>query len=77
MASARSVPLVRRAMGFALLHESQVVIAENTKDVPNPNFLQAAKQKIANRLFDNGCLLQVVCELLRYLLARSSVSPSP
>src|SRR5215475_3547971 len=48
---------------FQLLHEFEVIVAGNTKDVPHASFLQAAKQKISNRLFHNACLLQVLFEL--------------
>ena len=34
-----------------LLYEFEVVIAGNTKEVANTNFLQAAKQKVSDRLF--------------------------
>src|SRR5262249_934076 len=40
---------------FELLHEFQVVIAGNTKDVPNTNFLQAAKQKDPYRFIHDQC----------------------
>src|SRR4029077_1977822 len=43
---------------FELLHESQVVIAGNTKQVANTSLLQAAKQKVPNGLFHNECLHQ-------------------
>src|SRR5262249_17979039 len=36
---------------FELLHEFEVVVAGNTKDVPNTGFVQAAKQKKSNRFF--------------------------
>src|SRR5215469_3623902 len=39
-----------------LLHESEIVIAWHTEDVPNTSFLQAAKQKVSNRLFHDKCL---------------------
>src|SRR5262249_46382829 len=48
---------------FELLHESEVVIAGDTKDVANTGFLQATKQKVSNRLFHHACLLSVLREL--------------
>src|SRR5215467_13148363 len=47
---------------FELLHELQVVIAGDTKDVANTSFLKAAKQKVSNRLFHNAYPLSVVGE---------------
>ena len=48
--------MMRESAGMAaaslqLLHEFEVVIARNPENVPNTNLLQAAKQKISNRLF--------------------------
>jgi hypothetical protein len=42
-----------------LLHEFEIVIARHTKDVPNTSFLQAAKQKVPDRLVHNACLLSM------------------
>ena len=45
---------------FELLHESQVVIARNAKDVPNASFLQTAKNKVSNRLSHDTYLQGIV-----------------
>jgi len=42
-----------------LLHQSEVVIARHTEEVPNTSLVQAAKQKVSNRLFHDGYLLSV------------------
>src|SRR5215468_9691491 len=42
-----------------LLHESEVVIARHTEEVPNTSLVQAAKKKVSNRLFHDRHLLSV------------------
>jgi hypothetical protein len=42
-----------------LLHELEIVIARHAEDVPNTSFLQAAKQKVPDRLVHNAYLLSV------------------
>ena len=44
---------------FELLHEFEVVIAGNTKDVANTSFLKAAEQKVSDRLPHNADLLLI------------------
>jgi hypothetical protein len=45
------------------LQQRKVVIAGNTEQVPNTGFLQAAKQKVSDRLFHSEYLLSALGEL--------------
>ncbi len=42
-----------------VMHELETVIARHTEDVPNTSFLQAAKQKVSDRLVHDAHLLSV------------------